>query len=64
MTGPQVGAVRRWRERADAAGYRERTEAEWVAHPTALDDLLRVLCGTSLETIENDRRREKKARAS
>lgn len=44
------------RQALEAAGLvGERTEAEWLAHPHALDDLLRVLGGTSLATIGKER---------
>ena len=56
----------RWRETVQAAGLRpERTPAEWVAHPTALDDLARVLAGTaSLSQLCEERREEKRRRAA
>jgi hypothetical protein len=50
------------REATIAAGYRpERTLAEWVAHPTALGDLLRVLAGTSLHRIDGQRQMARRA---
>jgi hypothetical protein len=45
-----------------AAGYRpERTDDEWVAHPTALGDLARVLAGTRLHRIAAERLAERRA---
>lgn len=46
----------RARERVIAAGLRpERTVEEWVAHPRALEDLLRIMGGTSHCTIWAER---------
>lgn len=52
----------RWGSRAAAAGFREHTFAEWVMHPTALDDLLRVMGGTPVRDIDKERRVERALR--
>lgn len=49
----------RARERVIAAGFvPERSVAEWVAHPRALDDLLRLMGGTSHSTIVAERQHD------
>ncbi len=53
MTGRPGDSSRR----VEAAGLKpERTVAEWVAHPFALDDLLRIVCGEDIRTLNAERR--------
>ena len=52
----QAAKVDEWRERTVAAGYpTERSVEEWLAHPYALDDLMRVLSGTAPNVIGRER---------
>lgn len=47
----------RWLARAERIGYRERTPEQWMAHPFALDELMRVVCGERMSDITVERRR-------
>lgn len=57
---PQVAAAdAAWRADADKAGYPERTEAEWVNHPDALEELARVVTGTPIAQVAQERVRDR-----
>lgn len=61
--------IDKWTTRAAGAyGTAERTPSEWVTRwneqPGLFEDLLLVLTGSSLNAIEQDRRKERAARAA
>lgn len=62
--GGTAASEARWLAAASGAGYRERSVSEWMDHPTALDDLLRVMGGTRIVTIDAERQRARDRRAA
>jgi hypothetical protein len=60
MNTNQRVAADETRARVEAAGLpTHRTEDEWAEHPTAIDDLLRVMSGTRHRVIDAERRLER-----
>lgn len=59
MTASEKG----WVAAANSNGYRRISIAAWIEHPWALDDLMRVLGGTSTTVINRERLHAKRVRA-